>query len=300
MRWLDFFFALRPLVLVPAWSFFLLGHVMARADAGPGVAAAAPWWRCLSLTLVLAGAYLVNQIVDFETDRLNGKGLFLQRGLFGRRLYGIAAAIGIGLGLGLALGRGEAPGLVALAAGLGLAYSLPPVRLAARPGLDLAANAMGYGGVALALGAGPALQAGGVWGWRLAAAVLAVAAVFLHTTLMDLDGDRRSGKRTSGVALGERRTRNLAAACAVAGGLAATQAQALGLLAPAALLALWGLAAALAPARATSRSLCVAASGSFALAAGIAVPAFLAGTAALALATRWYYRRRFAIAYPAL
>lgn len=288
MRFLDAFFALRPLVLVPAWSFFLLG-----SDPASDFHAL----RFALLSAVLAGAYLVNQVTDFDSDRLNGKGLFLQRGIFSRRAYvvcGVALAAGA---IAIALSRRDGAAWLVLAAALGFAYSVPPLRLVARPGLDLVANAIGYGGVALVLGATSWYAAGPL---RLVACGLAVACVFLHTTLMDLDGDRRTGKRTTGVVLGPLRARTWAAVAGIAAAACAIAARAPDIAAAASVTALLAIVAGVRPAWVSSRTIVVGATAAFALAAGVRFPWFLVGLVLLALATRAYYRRRFALAYPAL
>lgn len=286
MRLLDAFFALRPLVLVPAWSFFLLG-----CDA------AFPALRFGLLSAVLAGAYLVNQVTDFESDRLNGKGLFLQRGIFTRHAYlwwGVGLAIGA---LGVALLRQERFVWLGTAAALGFAYSVPPLRLVSRPGFDLAANALGYGGVALVLGA-PSLPAVGAL--RFAACTLAVACVFLHTTLLDLEGDRRTHKRTSGVALGPAAARAGAAAAGAAAVACAVAAKSPGIAAASSATALLAAIALLRPEVVSSRTVVVGATAAFAVAAGVRFPAFLIALFLLVVATRLYYRHRFALRYPAL
>ena len=297
MRLIDFFFALRPLVLVPAWSFFILGYGLGQdgdTDSPPF-----PWLRFLLMSLILAGVHLVNQIADFEADRVNGKGFFLQRGIFSRRLYAAVAGASLAAGLGIAAARHASPGLLAATAGLGLAYSIPPLRLAARPGFDLLANAFGYGALALLLGAdAPAVA--GAWWFRLACCALSVGAVFLHTTLLDLDGDRRTGKVTTGLAIGAARTRPAAALLALAGAAAAARAAAPVLLCGGAALGVLTAAAAAWPDRVSSRTVCVAGTGLFALAAGACVPLFPACVALLVVATRLFYKRRFALAYPAL
>lgn len=289
MRLLDFFFALRPLVLVPAWSFFLLGAASAAAlHPFPAV-------RFLAMTLVLCGGYLVNQVVDFESDRVNGKGLFLQRGLFRRRTY-VAAAVACSLaGVGVAAWTHEAPVRTAAAAALVLAYSIPPLRLSARAGLDLAANAAGYGILAPWIGAGsspPGLA-------FLTATALAVGAVFVHTTLLDVAGDRATGKTTLGVVLPPAVARGAAAALALPAPLLLARSgwPAAG---AAAVTAVLCVAAAVAPGRCTSRNVCVVSSAAFALAAAAVCLPFGAGVVALAVATRLYYARRFGLAYPAV
>ena len=298
MRLIDFFFALRPLVFVPAWSFFILGYGL---GWDPDTHSAPfPWLRFLSMSLILAGVHLVNQIADFEADRLNGKGFFLQRGIFSRRLYAAVAGVCYVLGLGIAWARSESPVLLVATAALGLTYSIPPLRLSARPGFDLLANACGYGALALLLGAGNMASFAAPWVFRLACCVLAVGAVFLHTTLLDLEGDRRTGKKTSGLALGAARTRRVAALLALAGAAAATRTHAPVLLSASTALVILTAAAAAWPGRVSSRTVCVAGTGLFALAAGVCVPLFPAGVALLVVITRLFYKRRFALAYPAL
>jgi chlorophyll synthase len=290
MHLLDLLFAIRPLVLVPAWSFFLLGA--AAAPDGPGL----PWLRLALFTLAMIGVHLVNQIVDLESDRINDKGLFLQRGIFTPRQYAAAAVASLGLAVGAAVATGQAPMRLAAAVGLGLAYSVPPVRLAARAGLDLLANAAGYGLLAPWLGAGDSAPPAAF----LASTTLAVAAVFVHTTLLDLEGDRRTAKQTIGVRLGPGRSRVLAvllAALAAAAAFAGAN-RVLGL--AAALLAVGSAAAALRAAGVSSRSVCVGATALYTLAAAAVWPLYAAVVLGLAVATRSYYARRFKLRYPAL
>ena len=292
MRVLDFCFALRPLVLIPAWSFFLIGR-------GTSATEPFPWLRLVVFTSVMAGVHLVNQVVDAESDRINGKGFFLQRGVFARRDYIVAAVLAIGAALGVALARRDAPGLVAVAAALGLAYSLPPLRLTARPGLDVIANAIGYGTIAPMLGGAPRPSLATGASTLVFATTLAVAAVFLHTTLLDLEGDRRTGKRTTGVVLGATVTRSLAFLAALGAAVCSTG-QGPTLRIATALLSVASLATILLPARVTSRAIVVGATALFAIVAATAWPPFLLWIFALAIATRVYYARRFALRYPAL
>lgn len=286
MRLVDFFFALRPLVLVPAWSFFVLGAAAAQAlQPFPGS-------RFVALSLVLCGGYLVNQIVDFESDRRNGKGLFLQRGLFTRRTYATAAVLAVAAGLLLAWRTRQTPLGIALAAALVLAYSVPPLRLSARAGWDLAANAVGYGGLAPWIGAGGGPLRPEFW----IATSLAVGAVFVHTTLLDTAGDRATGKHTLGVALSPRAARGLALLLSLPApvllrGAGWPAAAAAGLTAL--------LCAAATRGRCPSRTVCVGATAAFAAAAALAWWPFGPALLLLVLATRVYYRRRFGLAYPA-
>ena len=206
MRAADCVFVFRPLILVPAWAFYILGshaHRVSRSFEHSGVIQSGFW--CLSG--VLAAAYVLNQIFDLESDRLNGKGLFLTRRVFRPRTMLLLALLCFA-GASLLYSNTRVvqhPPLIA-ALLLSLIYSLPPLRLCARPGWDLAANAIGYGGLAFVIGGGalsndvmPVILASVPW-------VLLVAGTFLHTTILDVEGDAASGKHTTTVAIGERRS----------------------------------------------------------------------------------------------
>ncbi|HET6348605.1 MAG TPA: UbiA family prenyltransferase, partial [Candidatus Krumholzibacteria bacterium] len=199
-------FVLRPLILIPAWAFYSLGahgHRIPRAFEHSAVIQSAFW--CLSG--VLASAYVLNQIFDIESDRLNGKGLFLTRHVFRARSM-LLIAIVCFAGASLLYSNTHHIQRIPLTAALLLAlvYSLPPLRLCARPWFDLASNAIGYGGLAYVIGAGalsndvmPVVLAAVPW-------VLLVAGTFLHTTILDVDGDAAAGKHTTTVLIGERRS----------------------------------------------------------------------------------------------
>jgi chlorophyll synthase len=197
--------------MIPAWSFYALGVHLAPVPARVELFSVIvqPGFWCL--TAILASAYVVNQIFDEESDRLNGKGLFLTHGVFRTRTM-----IGIALVCFLAAswlfrrvtGAQEIPLIASMV--LAFMYSLPPLRLCSRPWLDLIANSIGYGGLAFAAGASGVtdypLQAfldGAPW-------ILIVGATFLHTAILDVDGDTAAGKRTTTVAIGVERSAYLA------------------------------------------------------------------------------------------
>ncbi|HKW13341.1 MAG TPA: UbiA family prenyltransferase [Candidatus Krumholzibacteria bacterium] len=202
----DFLFVLRPLILVPAWAFYSLGahtHRIPRAVEHTAIIQSAFW--CLSS--VLACAYVLNQIFDLESDRLNGKGLFLTRRVFRPRTMLLIALVAFATASLLLRNTHHVQHIPLTAALLlSLIYSLPPLRLCSRPWWDLAANAIGYGGLAYVIGHGalsndlmPAIMGAVPW-------VLLVAGTFLHTTILDVEGDAAAGKHTTTVVFGERRS----------------------------------------------------------------------------------------------
>jgi len=249
---------LRPHLLVPAWVCCATGGALVgRAGddggfgpspppgignsgipglpplGGPETAALAAW------SAALAAIHLVNLAADRASDAANRKNLFwhdrLPPGQLIRCSHLVAvAAVLLAVGAGLVAGdvsaaRPSALGSAAAVATvltlvLGFCYSLPPVRLVARWGWDLLANCVGYGLIAPWLGA--SLVLGRIArGAEILSAVSVllplVAGAFLWTTVLDLPGDRRTGKRTWAVRWGERRTLQVAVLAAAAAVLAA-------------------------------------------------------------------------------
>jgi 1,4-dihydroxy-2-naphthoate octaprenyltransferase len=227
---------LRPQLLLPAWAAAATGAALVPPGTGAAparnVATALIAWSC-----ALAAVHLLNLVTDRRSDRWNAKNLFWmgrvsEAGL--RRVAAVAAAAALlgAFALVLAPGRdrdaGEGgPVLLVVVATLllGGVYSLPPLRLSARWGWDLAANACGYGGLAPWLGAALAAGAPPPAAFLGVEAVLVplVGAAFLWTTLLDREGDARDGKHTWAVRWGLRATRRAAAllaGVALAGALA--------------------------------------------------------------------------------
>ncbi len=209
------FAAARPHLLIPAWVCALSGAARVADPVSPS--------RSLTLavcawSLALVATHLVNLVADRDGDRRNAKNLFWQGRVSGRCL-GVAA----GVGAVAALLCGYHGGVTAFAAvaatlALGALYSLPPVRMAHRWGWDLAANTGGYALIAPLFGF---VQAGGLGGETVNAGLpglaatlvllhMLVGAAFLWTTLLDLDGDQRSGKISMAVRWGPAVTTRLA------------------------------------------------------------------------------------------
>ena len=190
---------------------------------------------------------------------------------------------------------------------LSLAYSLPPLRLVARPFADLLANALGYGGVA---------YVAGFASWHPSAAdasllalpyVFLVGATFLHTTIMDVGGDRKSGKVTTSVVIGAAPSATLSWVLAASGlvpALAVSFARFGDKLAPmilAVCTAVFVHAAMRArrPGGDTASSNAVQwATVLVTIPAVIAWPVYLLLLLPLVVAARLYYRARFGVTYP--
>jgi chlorophyll synthase len=153
--------------------------------------------------LIVASSFIINQVFDVESDRLNEKNFLLGSGLVSRgEAVALCAAVSAGAAA-IALGSAEPVreiGLVGLA--LGFAYSVPPLRLKARPAADMLANGLGFGLVGFALGWLALLPYSADMLVRAAPYALAMCSIFLNTTIPDEPGDRSAGDRTTCVALG--------------------------------------------------------------------------------------------------
>lgn len=176
------------------------GWVLANLDVGLAI---------LTLGPLLGGSIMVtNDYFDRRVDRFNPKkeksplvaGTATPRRALGLMVTLSAAALLAGFALDAGFGAAITAGLL-----LSFAYSAPPVRLKARPGGDVAVNALGYGGIAFTGG----WSLGEGWGepfpiGPMAIVALAIAAGYLPTVMMDRQADAAAGLRTTAVALGHR------------------------------------------------------------------------------------------------
>ena len=299
LRVCDYIFVLRPLILIPAWSFYLLGAKEGMRNHPPVDVVWPSPSAFITLTAILASAYLLNQVFDRDTDEINRKCFYLSEGIFRVRTVLILAVVFFmiaSVSFQNVTDARRAPLFLSLI--LALTYTLPPVRLCARPFVDMLANAAGYGGVAFVLGYSVFEHS---WAAPLRASipyVLLVAATFLHTAILDVDGDRASGKITTAVFLGARAASGFALVLTV---LAVVSALLVGHVTA---LVVTGVAlpvssfAFFVRSRRASSLLVQANTGIITLAAAVAWPACLALILPLLALARYYYRKRFGIIYP--
>jgi 4-hydroxybenzoate polyprenyltransferase len=253
----------------------------------------------LCLTSILISAYLLNQVFDRESDERNDKCFYLSRGIFQVRTLVILAAVFF-LIASLAFqqigGTQRLPLLLALV--LSLLYSLPPVRLCARPFCDLIANAVGYGGVAYIIGFGVYRSSTIDAVIGASPYVFLVASTFLHTTILDVPGDRATGKISTAVFIGENRSAYLAGvlhAFGVIAAVASANLLALIITAAAAPFTVYALAK---RNPAASALLIQATTLVVTLGAVLFWPLYAVILTPLVILARVYYRRRFGIIYP--
>lgn len=249
----------------------------------------------------MAGLYILNQIIDMKSDVLNQKHLLLAEGIMPVRrsvwlmlIFFIAAAL-----LSLRL-----PSLtrlyMAVSFALGIIYSLPPFILKARPFLDFSVNGIGFGFFNFAMGwLSVRPYAPEVFSMALPY-VFAVSALFINTTILDIEGDRKCRYLTTGVLLKERGAAILALVLIILSGIAAWLVRDWICLIPvAAALPLFILAAIRGRLSHITASIRIG-GPLLILVVGLVFPFYLAVVLLIFAFLRFYYKKQFGITYPAL
>lgn len=210
MKILDLFFFGRPMLVIPIWTIYL--HFLAVTTKCNLFSHYLPDSRAIvalaALTLIAEGAYVLNQICDVETDRLNNKLFFLSYGLISLPLAGIYYCFLSLAGLAIAFFfLGELIWMTSILIFLGILYSVPGIRLKDRPLAGLLANAIGFG-VIVPLMAVPHRQQAVFLNWDYVALtlpyLLAVAVGHVLTTVPDHEGDSVFDKNTITVLMGQK------------------------------------------------------------------------------------------------
>jgi 4-hydroxybenzoate polyprenyltransferase len=225
---LDCFFLLRIPLLAPVWTIFILGWITGTEKLTIGgrfftvlnqAVFNQLWFILIGFSLVVASIYVVNQIVDIESDRINHKLFLLPHGFISVRTAWILAIFCATSGFLIAISKDFVLMVIfCLSLLLGFFYNLPPLSLKNSAWGGVVANAMGHGMLTF------------LCGWYCAkypetlsmtmikhglissiAPALANGAVFLATTIPDAEGDRRTGKKTFCVKFGTAITARTAA-----------------------------------------------------------------------------------------
>jgi len=195
-----------PTLLIPVGPFYI-GWVLAAEKLLPNEMSF--FIALISIFPFLGlGTLLLNDAYDREVDalstrkrnyasstgRVNGGTL--------KRYAVISFAVSLLLALLVSL---EFLVVIGLLVVLAIFYSIPPIQLSRRPGLDLAANALGIGILCTIAGwviAAPSSLPPTVW---LVTSALGTGTFFMLPALMDYGSDEEGGKMSIVVALGWRR-----------------------------------------------------------------------------------------------
>lgn len=206
-KMIDILFLARPALLCASCAFFFAGAVSAvRHTVGlHSIRSTIPTVTNLVLfALVTSFAFVVNQILDVGSDRLNRKVFILPAGVVKTsESIAFAGILGV-LAFALSLSRATTVRYLAWAGlALGFAYSVPPMRLKGRPVGDLLANVIGFGFIGFAMGWLALAGFSSRLVVRSLPYAIAMAAIFLNTCIPDEEGDRAAGDCTSCVVFGK-------------------------------------------------------------------------------------------------
>jgi len=220
-RVFDYIFLLRPSIMVAVWTFFFAGVYIGYKMNDQVI-----FWSRYNLahilytlflyTLLMGGAYVLNQIVDVDTDRINNKLFILSGGHISiRNAYIYMTILYFASLLPVFIDKTFSINLKLLfifSFAMGILYSSKPFSFKRRPFLDLIANALGYGYVAVIIG----YESTGYRFYYSESLIalpylFAMAAVFINTTLLDYDGDKEVNALTTGVFLGKKKASILSA-----------------------------------------------------------------------------------------
>ncbi len=200
-------FLTRPIVLIPVWGFALFGYRLASGhDLFLEPFSFVHFGLIFLFSLSVAAVYLLNQREDFDVDSDNGGyPLMVKSGISKRTVTVFAVVIALSSLILCALFGSI---LLALLAGLSLLigwlYSCKPTYFTGRPVADFLSNAIGFGGIAFAAGWFIGDGEFSVNVLRSAIPyVLLMAAGSISSTLPDVAGDRKHGKITTAVKIGE-------------------------------------------------------------------------------------------------
>jgi 4-hydroxybenzoate polyprenyltransferase len=302
MKALDLIFAARPLLLVPIWSVYLVSLYFHHQLSG-GSFGLANMLSLFCLTLLGAGACYLNAVYDADSDRINNKGHFTQRGILSEqsRMAGFIILSVIAVGLSIAVSTLFFLVCIQLLV-LSYFYSAPPFRLKDRPVAGLLSNAYAIGFLgSVAVFPKMNVDNAGLLGWDNPFYFgAAVAGVYLLTTISDRTGDAAVGKQTLAVLAGPRVTIALSLIWLAIAAVAGWQSEYPPLFWIAVVSA---LTVAVAGTMSSDRIILFAAKFPIlllTLLAGWYYPVYLIFIVVLVIATRIYYARRMCLQYPSV
>ena len=190
----DYVFLTRPVLMLPGWSIILLAYQRSSPDSAT---TSNLMLTMLAATLLYGGVYILNQIFDRETDKINRKLFLLSEGYVSLkaavRLMAFCFVSSLVLSFYLSATIGFLFSLMFI---LNLFYSVPLFSFKNKPALGWLINAIGFG--ILNFLVGWSLDSELIWKGVLYSLpyFLAVSAIYLNTTLLDVEGDKQVNKIT--------------------------------------------------------------------------------------------------------
>jgi len=304
----DYFFVLRPLLLVPMWAYVILGYF--RFIAADGSTAVFSFWEyayysghfmwgIFFYSLCFGAILLINQIADYETDRLHPNIWLIASDIIPIKTAKWEAAVLSAISLAGAYINKTYPLITIITLGVGYVYSCRPGHFSGRPMWDFSVNAVGYGALPFTLGW---MLAGGGVDYLLVKNclpyMLLMAAGAINSTIQDREDDARTGKITTAVKLGIRNALVLSTVILVLGSVVSIAFGDYFCLFLCAAALIFYLQALLKPSRENSLRTLHIPGPVVVLSAGLLYPPLFPVMIAVLVLSKMYYPWRFGINYP--
>ena len=210
IRFFDYFFVMRPTLFFPIWTVFLAGYnaniifdTKKYNQVSEIVSGSNPIFVLILISLLMGAVYIYNQLVDIESDAKNNKIFFIADGIVSVKIAKVEALILTIFSIGFALLLNKNLGLmfIFLFILIGIIYNFKPFNWKDKPFLSIVAHFVG-GWMLAACG----WITAGTNNWLFVIYAIPYAlgfvAVYLLTTIPDIDGDREYQKITFSVKYG--------------------------------------------------------------------------------------------------
>ncbi len=205
----DYIFLARPILLVPVWAFFLIGYF--KAGGNRFNFNSTFLMTIIAYTALMAILYILNQIADSKSDTINQKHLLIAEGIISTKSALIEISV---LTIIFVLLCTNLPIIMVLfmiiSLILGIIYSFAPFKLKGVGFADFLINGIGYGFVNFSLGWLTVNKISELMITTSLPYIFAVSAIFVNTTILDIEGDKKCGYKTTGVLLGRVNSARLA------------------------------------------------------------------------------------------
>ncbi|MEO0144768.1 MAG: UbiA family prenyltransferase [candidate division WOR-3 bacterium] len=152
------------------------------------------YFEIFTLITISAFAYVINQITDIETDKINNKILILPQNKISIKLALKFSIFLFILSIFLSILSEKKFYFFTLII-LSMLYSLKPFSFKDKAFLDLLTNAIGYGFVVFSIGYGSISKESLIF-------TLIMACAYIMTAILDYEGDKKVNKNTTVVYLG--------------------------------------------------------------------------------------------------
>ena len=206
LKTFDYIFITRPILFFPGWTTLLLGYLEAKDSLflffSP-IPAKTIIMAFLSFALAMAGSFILNQLADEETDEVNNKCFFIGKNMIARPYAVIQAVLLLILSAitALMINYYFLGGILFFIILTGYFYNFHPFKLKNRTVGGLAANIL-MGWLAFYLGWVLLKPLTFLFLIKSFSYVMLNTALYIFTTLPDVEGDKVAGKHTIGVKLG--------------------------------------------------------------------------------------------------